>query len=187
MNEVSDPAVLILNLTGPGVFHSLFFCSGHRIESREVHPHDRRESKAFSHEIEVAHDLSAAIDPLGHDARGDLPEKARPMEDEAEPVEEDFHHAGDVPRKVRGREDDAVGSHHLPDEDVPVVLQRTRFLTLHEAELTGSAGLDPVVAQTDDLRLDGAERLEIFQELADGQIRMFPAGRPDDGSDLLHG
>jgi hypothetical protein len=61
------------------------------------------------------------------------------MEDEAESVEEHLHGGGNVKRVVRGCKDDPIGRHHLFNEHVTVVLQRTELFTFGEAPFAAFA------------------------------------------------
>jgi hypothetical protein len=163
-----------------------FLLCRHRVESRDAAAFHGVEAQAGSDEIQVLHDLASAVDALGDDAGEGLPEEARAVENEAEPVEEYFHQGGDLERVVRGREDDSVGRLDLPDEQVPVVLQGTELLAFPEAQLAAPAGPEPVVAQSDDLALDAAERVQVIQNLLCRVIGAFLAGASNEGCDFLH-
>jgi hypothetical protein len=104
----------------------------------------------------------------------------------AEPVEERLHDGGYLKRIVRGCKDDSVRRHHLLDEHIPVVLQRTVLLALPEAHPAASASLEPIVAQAHDFVLDIASDGEDVQDPADGIICILLAGDPIN-ADFLHG
>jgi len=154
----------------------LFFLLRHRIKYCDATAFHDVEAQAHADEIEILHDLVATVDALANNAGEGLPEEARAVEDEADPVEEYLHDAGDLERVVRGCEDDSVRRHDLLEERVPVVLQGTELLTLLEALLAAPADPEPIIAQGDDLVLDVTKQLQVVQEPADGVIGALLAG-----------
>jgi len=144
------------------------------------------EAQTIADETEVFPYLGTAVDALNTDAGESLPEKARAMEDEAEPVEERLHGRRYLVRVIRGCEDDSIGRHELLDEQVPIVLQRTVLLAFVEAQLAAPLHIESIAAEGHDFIFDATEGLQIFQELQHRIVSAPLAGSTDDCGDFLH-
>jgi len=145
------------------------------------------EAQTASHEIEVLHDLAAAMDSLDHNAREGLSVKARTVENETEPVEEGLHDGGDLERIVWRGENDSIGGHHLVDQDVPVVFKRATLFSVEETGFAAATQAEVVVAEKNDFDLNVTERLQVVKKLAGGSAcEALCTSAADEGGDRFH-
>ena len=84
------------------------------------------------------------------------------MKEETQSIKEYFHHSRYLEGVIGRSENDAVRIVNFLNKPVPVIFQRTQFLSPVKAGFAALADMQVVIAQNDHFTIDIAQRLQFF-------------------------